>query len=268
MQWQRRHGMPDLRQCYDGGRCLYGRDWLMCRILAWSCLAMVLCAVTSAPIHAWEKQWNEAPAIEDACLAYDDRFSEAPLFRIAAKSKQEKAYFFSRKVPCAQDESRCPSRMKSYLVDGDVVFGGQEDKNFRCVYYGTAKGKILAGFVSTDQLVLFAEDQELAQNFLVGTWTYDGNPKIVITAAGKGKVRAEGEAWWPGPRIPPFHEGSFSAVAAPAGKEITFREGEGEYDCKVDLLRRGPYLVARDNEHCGGANVRFSGILMKLRSGK
>jgi hypothetical protein len=57
-------------------------------------------------------------------------------------------------------------------------------------------------------------------------------------------------------------------VAAPAGKEITFREGNDAYSCKVDLLRRGPYLVARDNSYCGGMNVRFSGILMKLRAGK
>ena len=32
------------------------------------------------------------------------------------------------------------------------------------------KEKIIAGFVSTDNLVPFAEDQELTQDFLVGTW--------------------------------------------------------------------------------------------------
>jgi hypothetical protein len=85
--------------------------------------------------------------------------------------------------------------MKAYLVDGDVVFGGPQDKSFRCVYYGTAKGKIVAGFVA-------------------------------------------------------------------------FREGNDAYSCKVDLLRRGPYLVAQDNSYCGGMNVRFSGILMKVRGGK
>jgi hypothetical protein len=240
----------------------------MCRMLSLSCLAMALCTVTGTPAHTWEKQWNEAPRIEDSCSTYDARYSEAPLFRVAAKSKQERVYFFSQKVSCAERGSRCPSRMKAYLVDGDVVFGGPEDRNFRCVYYGIANATIVAGFVSTDNLVRFAEDRELTQDFLLGTWTYDGNPKIVISPVGKDKVRAKGEAWWPGPRIPPYHEGSFRAVAAPAGKEITFREGEGEYDCKVDFLRRGPYLVAHDNEHCGGANVRFSGILIKLRSGK
>jgi hypothetical protein len=231
---------------------------------------MILCAVLGTPAYAWEKQWNEPPAIEDSCLTYDARYSEVPLFRVAAKnnnnSKNEKVYFFSRKIACTQ-ESSCTARMKAYLVDGDVVFGGPEDKNFRCVYYGTAKGKIVAGFVSADNLAPFAEDEDLTQDFLVGTWTYDGNPTIVITAAGEKEVRAEGEAWWRG-LGDSYHTGSLSAVAAPAGKEITFREGNDAYSSKVDLLSRGPYLVARDNSYCGGMNVRFSGILMKVRAGK
>jgi hypothetical protein len=157
--------------------------------------------------------------------------------------------------------------MKAYLVDGDVVFGGPEDKNFRCVYYGTAKGTIVAGFVAADNLAPVAENEDLTQDFLVGTWSSDGNPTIAIAAAGEKEVRAEGEAWWRG-LGDSYHTGSFSAVASPVGKEITFREGDGAYSCKVDLLRRGPYLVAQDNSFCGGMNVRFSGILMKVRGGK
>src|SRR5690242_7353642 len=233
-----------------------------------SCFSMmVLCAVFGMPAHAWEKQWTEAPAIEDSCVAYDDRYSEAPLFRVTAKSPNERVYFFSRKIACTSGSS-CPARMKSYLVDGDVVFGGPADKKFRCVYYGSSKGTIVAGFIAADQLAPFAEDDELTQDFLVGTWSHNGNPKIIITAAEKNQVGAEGEAWWPRPRIAPYHEGSFSAVATPAGKEITFRDGNDADSCKVDVLRRGPYLVAQDNDHCGGVNVRFSGILMKLRGGK
>jgi hypothetical protein len=240
----------------------------MCRILSLSCLAMALGAVTGAPARAWEKQWNEAPRIEDSCSTYDARYSEAPLFRVAAKSKQERVYFFSQKVSCAERGSRCPSRTKAYLVDGDVVFGGPEDRNFRCVYYGTANATIVAGFVATDNLVRFAENEDLTRDFLVGTWTYDGNPTIVITAAGNNKVTADGEASWPGVGKQARNTGGFSAVASPSGKEITFREGDDAYSCKVDLLRRGPYLVAQDNAYCGGLNVRFSSILMKLRGGK
>jgi hypothetical protein len=65
-----------------------------------SWLSVILCAVFAMPAHAWEKQWNEAPAIEDSCVAYDARYSEAPLFRIAAKSQNDKVYFFSRKIAC------------------------------------------------------------------------------------------------------------------------------------------------------------------------
>jgi hypothetical protein len=231
-----------------------------------SCLSVILCAVFGAPAYAWEKQWNEAPAIEDSCLTYDARYSEAPLFRITAKSENEKAYLFSRKIACTAGSS-CPARMKAYLVDGDVVFGGPEDKNFRCIYYGTAKGKIVAGFVSADNLAPFAEAEDLTQDFLIGTWSSDGNPTIAITAAGEREVKAEGEALWRG-LGDSYHTGGFSAVAAPVGKEIAFREGNDAYSCKVDLLRRGPYLVAQDNSYCGGMNVRFSGILMKVRGGK
>src|SRR6516225_3759290 len=232
-----------------------------------TCFSMIPCAVFGAQAYAWEKQWNEAPAIEDSCLTYDARYSEAPLFRVAARSQNEKVYLFSRKIACTQASS-CPARMKAYLVDGDVVFGGLEDKNFRCVYYGTAKGTIVAGFVSADNLVPFAEDEDLTQDFLVGVWTYDGNPQIAITAAGNDQVSATGEAAWPGLGSQARHTGSFSAVASPAGTEITFREGDGACSCKVDLLRRGPYLVAKDNSYCGGMNVRFSGILMKVCGGK
>lgn len=235
--------------------------------MLFSRLSVILCALIGTPAGAWEKQWSEAPAVEDSCLTYNARYSEAPLFRVSTKDRNDKVYLFLRKIACAQGSS-CPSRMKAYLVDGDVVFGGPEDKNFRCVYYGSAKGTIVSGFISADNLVPVVENEDLTLDFLLGTWTYDGNPKIVISAAGENKVSADGQAWWPALNVPPYHEGSFSAVASPAGKEITFREGDDTYSCKVDLLRRGPYLIAHDNANCGGMNVRFSGILMKVRAGK
>jgi hypothetical protein len=120
-------------------------------------------------------------------------------------------------LPARKDRAVQRAR-KAYLVDGDLVFGGPEDKNFRCVYYGTAKGTIVAGFLSADNLVPLAENEDLTQDFLVGTWTYEGNPRIVIAAAGHDEVSAEGEAWWRG-LGQSYHTGEFSAVASPAGKE-------------------------------------------------
>ena len=104
-----------------------------------SCTFLILCAVIGGPAYAWVKQWNEAPAVEDACLTYDARYSEAPLFRVTAKDKNEKVYFFSRKLACAQCAS-CPAGMIGYLVVGVVVCGRPEVKYFRFVYFGTTKG--------------------------------------------------------------------------------------------------------------------------------
>ena len=36
--------------------------------------------------------------------------------------------------------------------------------------------------------------------------------------------------------------------------------------CVVKLHRRGPYLVASDNNNCGGLNVSFNGIYTKAKT--
>ena len=63
------------------------------------------------------------------------------------------------------------------------------------------------------------------------------------------------------------NEGSFSAQAplAAGQKELVFKEGDDESSCVVKLHRRGPYLVASDNNNCGGLNVSFGGIYTKAR---
>lgn len=227
-------------------------------------VALALLSPTTG--SAWEKQWEE-PAVEDSCDTYDARYSEAPLFRIQATTKGAPVHLYSEKAACAANDT-CAAREKIYLIEGDAVFGGPEDKGFRCVYYGTRKGGIVSGFVPTSNLAAYDESEPLTPAFLIGTWTYEGNPKIVITAAGQGRVKAKGEASWPGVGKDARHTGEFAAEAAIAGKEIKFRTGGDDYDCEVDMLRRGPYLVAVDNSYCGGLNVRFSSILVKLGKGK
>jgi hypothetical protein len=49
------------------------------------------------------------------------------------------------------------------------------------------------------------------------------------------------------------------AFALDADGQILF-EKAGTYDCAVRLKQLGPYLFARDNQSCGGANVSFTGL--------
>lgn len=216
------------------------------------CLSFVL-----EPSMAWKKQWD-APQIDDECLTYDARYSEVPLFEV--RSTQKPVHFYTKKIAkTASVAQQQAARQKTYLVNGNVVFGGPEDKGYRCVYYGTASGNIVAGFVQTKHLMPYSEKQSLSQKFLVGTWTYAGNPKIKITAESSGKVKAVGHAFYDAGQG--LYTGDFSAVAAFQGREMLFQDGP----CQVRLLRRGPYLISVDNQNCGGRNVSFSSILVKVK---
>ena len=223
---------------------------------------MLLFAAITTPSFAWTKQWG-TPAVEDQCLTYDASYSEAPLFQIVTAEKKEQVHFYSMKVSCTTNTAECKSaQAKAYLIRGDVVFSGPEDKGYRCVYYGTRRGKILAGFIQTKNLAPYLKNENLTRAFLVGIWTYDGNPKITITAVGKDKVKAVGKAYYDG--LNSMNTGEFAATASFSGKEMVFRDGDDSVACIVHLLRRGPYLVAVDNQNCGGHNVSFSSILIKL----
>jgi hypothetical protein len=80
------------------------------------------------------------------------------------------------------------------------------------------------------------------------------------------------EAYWPsanpsradasgGP-----HTGEMSGEAAPNGDRVVFVDGEDE--CHVDATLLPPFLLARDNDRCGGANVRFNGVYLRSAAGK
>jgi hypothetical protein len=133
---------------------------------------------------------------------------------------------------------------------------------YRCAYFGTAKGDIVAGFLPTDALEATSNDGRLDAAFLSGTWTMLGENPITFTRpAGGTAVHATGKGLWSG-RAGVVHTGSFSARGEPEGDSATFR-GPGVVSCEVTVRRRGPYLVASDNSQCGGMNVRFQGIYVR-----
>lgn len=198
------------------------------------------------------------------CLTYDSAYESAPLFEIKADAGQQRVYLFNRTERCP-GEQPCASRQKSFLVAGDVVFAGPPARGFRCAYYGTAKGKIVAGFVPIENLESLSEDNGLSQEFVTGSWAYDDDT-IAIKPAGSGQVAGEGHATYQ--TATTINEGDFSGQAPiqTGQKELVFKDGEGDTACIVTLRRRGPYLIAEDNSMCGGMNVRFNGIYTRVRS--
>lgn len=207
---------------------------------------------------------DEQPKVEQECLSYDSAYENAPLFVVKSDLGAERAYLYKQTQLCPKDKP-CGSRQKAYLVSGDVVFAGPLNRGFRCVYYGSSNGKIVAGFIPAENLKAIAEDNGMSIDFLIGTWKYESN-SIEIKASAAGKVSGDGQAYYQTAET--VNEGSFSAQAplAAGQKELVFKEGNDESSCVVKLHRRGPYLVASDNNNCGGLNVSFSGIYTKAKT--
>ena len=207
---------------------------------------------------------DEQPKVEQECLSYDSAYENAPLFVVKSDLGAERAYLYKQTQLCPKDKP-CGSRQKAYLVGGDVVFAGPPNRGFRCVYYGSSNGKIVAGFIPAENLKAIAEENGMSIDFLIGTWKYESN-SIEIKASAAGKVSGDGQAYYQTAET--VNEGSFSAQAplAAGQKELVFKEGNDESSCVVKLHRRGPYLVVSDNNNCGGLNVSFSGIYTKART--
>lgn len=206
----------------------------------------------------------DQPKVEQECLSYDSAYENAPLFQVKPRSGQQRVYLYKETQLCLNDKP-CGSRQKNYLVTDDVVFAGPPNQGFRCVYYGSSKGKIVAGFIPVENLNPLAEDDGMSPDFVTATWNYEDD-SIQIKPAAAGKVSGDGQASYRTAET--VNEGSFSAQAPliAGQKELVFKEGNDESSCVVKLHRRGPYLVASDNSNCGGLNVSFNGIYTKARA--
>jgi len=210
---------------------------------------------------------GSAAAGPPECQLYDQAYEQAALFRVTAGGREQRVYFYSRPNKCV-DAKPCTSRRKTYLVTGDVVFGGPENGGFRCAYYGSAKGTLIAGFLPVEKLQPIIGEDELSAAFLAGNWQMSLGPHlapntIAMKTAGSGKVSATGSAYYQTAET--VNEGSFECdgvIVKKGAKELVFRDDSGA-DCQVTVRRKGPYLVVDDNRNCGGMNVTFEGIYVR-----
>jgi len=212
---------------------------------------------------------GSAAAGSPECQLYDSAYEKAQLFKVSAAANEPRVYFYSRPNNC-KDLKSCSARRQTYLVPADVVFGGPADRGFRCAYFGSAKGTLIAGFLPDRNLQPITGEDGLSAGFLIGNWQMSPGLRLApntikITSAGSEKVNASGKAYYQTAQT--VNEGSFGSdgvTVKPGVKEVVFREGSGDVACEVTVRRRGPYMVVQDNGNCGGLNVSFEGIYVKL----
>ena len=182
-----------------------------------------------------------------------DGFSANPKLAEIATAKSTTGYF-----GCQSAKDCLPAK----LAPGDPFVVFQVAGDWTCGYISQAKGAG-PGWVRSKEIRPVPFDAAPAPEAWVGTWANGPDRIQVQTAKAAGKLELHGEASWQG-HGDVVHTGEFTGEAAPNGNHLHFVE-DGAESCTVDLTLIGNYLVANDNDRCGGANVRFWGVWTRAR---
>lgn len=137
---------------------------------------------------------------------------------------------------------------------GDPVVVFRAEGEWTCGYRVSAKGARPI-WVRTAELIEVAVNERPAVREWVGAWT-GGDVSIAIRAAGN-RLALNGAGSWKGRG--PAQSGRFAAEVTPEGNVVRAVDGA----CSVDLKLFGRFVLANDNGQCGGANVRFRGVLRR-----
>jgi hypothetical protein len=141
------------------------------------------------------------------------------------------------------------------LAPGDTATVYHTDGDWTCAYLQQRSGEG-PGWVKSRDIREVAFDPAPALTAWIGSWS-NGRGRIRISIS-SGKLHLAGEAEWHG-NAGVVHTGDFEGDALPQGNHLHFVEA-GADSCMVDLTLLGKYLVANDNQNCGGMNVRFWGV--------
>jgi hypothetical protein len=218
--------------------------------------ALVLAMLMGSPAHA---EFDDARMCrnglfpeEGASYALARVTSEGRLFLIEDNIDCEKG----KTCPvCPRDAAACQS--KSFLLPGDLVVAGKTVDGNRCVFYRDQKNVSgSAGYVPQGRLEALPPASVTQKDWL-GEWRI-GDIFMKLRAKGAA-LSAKGEAVWG--TAANAHVGEMSGVATPKGNEVTFVDDEDE--CHVSLTLLPPFVLARDNNRCGGLNVTFTGVYLR-----
>lgn len=147
------------------------------------------------------------------------------------------------------------------LKAGDTAVITRVESGWTCGYLSSRKGSAPGWISSGDLRVIEAEPNPPLSAWL-GTWVQGENRITIERSRQAGKLSLDGEAYWRGGHDN-VHEGAIAGEVTPTGSHVHYEEGGAE-SCIVDLALSGKYLLANDNNKCGGMNVRFWGVWRRI----
>ncbi len=185
---------------------------------------------------------------------------------------------------CPAELDSC--QLKSFVVPGDVLLVGPAMEDFVCAHFIAPNVRSVKGqFRETIGFVPLSELKEIRRSTTAatdwhGTWTRSTEAEIKIGPDAGGKLKILGSATY-GALDPERArrgavnvgelEGTFgpprtNMIAVGEGWDGETPLGDDRSECRARLRLFAPYLVVEDNGGCGGNNVSFTGVYMRLQA--
>lgn len=159
-----------------------------------------------------------------------------------------RAYFHDTGKNCPSDACR----RKAYVIPGDRLLISAVKDGWACAFFGGTKGDIV-GWVRTEQLTMTATKPPTPESWF-GRWRSGRNSFTIQSSAISDSLSVAGIALWgagPAPRT-----GRVEGSSPPTGNQLVVKDGT----CQVRLTLVDEWLIADDNNECGGLNVTFTGV--------
>lgn len=126
---------------------------------------------------------------------------------------------------------------------------------------GGHKLDVVVGWLRESRWHPISDSRTASAHAWAGVWQNERG-RLNIVVDGASRVHIDGHAMWQGRADPHFGDVTFDGIP-----DNGVLAGPGDQDsCQIALRKIGKYIFAQDNDHCGGTNVRFSG-LYRLRRG-
>lgn len=146
-------------------------------------------------------------------------------------------------------------------VQAPVAWGSpvqiyRQQGEWTCGYVSSRDGAG-PGWIRTAALRVVPYDEQPPLSAWVGTWAGGEDRVLIRTGSEPGTLHLVGSANWHGKYTK--HFGDTKGSASPIGNHLHFVE-DGTDSCTIDMTLLNRYILASDNQACGGMNVRFEGI--------
>ncbi len=178
---------------------------------------------------------------------------------------------------CPGPDPAC--REKAFLVPGNTVILGATLPGFVCATYVGKTGATRSGWVADDAVAPAPVSPAPSLKDWTGTWTAPEQTVVIRPGKTPGTLAIKGDATYGAldpdrVRRGAVNIGEVEGETAPKGADLAFTMGDkgtlpfsagDSGDCRLRLRLLPPYLLAEDNNACGGMNVTFNNLYRRTK---